>query len=246
MRAAAAVTVAVLLSCAVPLGAEARRTSRPGSWRSAAAARLQKLRRAPGSKGGTIGRVRAASARRARSAATRVKRTAARKVDRVARAGIPVGMIVTWLGAAQADPAHQMKYVVGGIAIAAVSAGVTWIRMMRGYRRDEQAMYDEFHARFDWRFGGSDPFAGASAGGGSTGGWQPPRVRPPIPKPPPGETWPADLVAVLDQMAGATSKDELKKIYRRAAPRYHPDVGGNEEQAKALNAFNTALQDALD
>jgi hypothetical protein len=247
VRLTVAITVAVLLSCAVPLGADAARTARQASWRSAAAAKLQKLRRAPGSKPGMLGRARAATAQRVRRAATRVKRTAARKVDRVARAGVPVGLVVTWLGAAQADPAHQMKYVLAGIAIATVSAAVMWVRMIRSQRREQAAFYADFQSRFGSVFDDFD-FAQASAAGGARtgGGWQPPRVRPPVPRPPPGETWPADLVAVLGEMARASDKDQLSKIYRRAAPRYHPDRGGNEEHAKTLNAYHTELQHALD
>ncbi|HEY8141633.1 MAG TPA: hypothetical protein VIG06_03145 [Kofleriaceae bacterium] len=239
MRAAVAVTVALLLSFAVPLGAEAGRASRPGGWRRAVAARIHNLRREPRSQPGLFGRARAATARRVKRVTTRVRQGAARRIDRVARGAVFAGIAVTWLGASQADPAHQMTYVVGGIAIAAVSAGIIWVRMIKGLRREEAAFAEEFHARFDSMFDDFESFAG---GGGS---WQPPRPRPPVPRPPPGETWPADLVAALEEMAGASDKDQLGKIYRRAAKRYHPDIGGDPEHSKTLNAFHTALEDAM-
>jgi hypothetical protein len=240
VRAAVTVTVAVLLSSGSPLDAEAGRASRPDAWRRAASARIHALRREPRSQPGLFGRARAATARRVKRVTTRVRQGAARRIDRAARVGVFAGMAVTWLGASQADPAHQMKYVVGGIALAAVSAGVLWIRIVKGMRRDEAAFADEFHARFDSMFEGFEPFAG-----GGHGSWPPPRLRPPVPRPPPGETWPADLVAALEEMADAGDKEQLGKIYRRAAKRYHPDIGGDPEHAKTLNAFHTALEDAL-
>lgn len=245
MRAIVAVTVAVLLTSVVAPDVEASRAARPGSWRAAAAARLGKLRRPPRKGGsGTLGRARDAASRLRTRGVTRVKRTAARSSQRIARAGIFVGLATVWLGAAKAEPAHQMKFVVGGIAIALVGASVAWVRMVRDGRRAAQAYHDEFHADFDAMF---EDFARFAADDGSAAGGQPPRVMAPEkPRPPEGTTWPVDLEAAFDEMAAATSKDQLSKIYRKAARRYHPDTGGDLEQSKALNAFYTGLQAALD
>ena len=131
-----------------------------------------------------------------------------------------------------------MKYVVGGIAIAAVSAGVAWFRMMRGYRRDEQAMYDQFHARFRLEIRSFRPLRGRLGGQ---------RQRRRV----------AASTRAAARPEGAAGRDLAGRPRRRprrdggrhqqgrAALRYHPDVGGNEEHAKTLNAFNTALQDAM-
>ncbi len=246
VRVIVAVTVSVLLTCAVAPDLGAARTGRPGTWRRSVASKLRRPRSKPRDSHQTFAR--AAFRRQAKRVKNRLGRIAQRRGQRIARAGIWVGMGLTWLGATHVEPAHQMKAVIGGIVLAAASAGVAWVGMIRESRRADRAFHDEFQARYDSLF---EDFHRANAAGGSgasgagAGGWQVPRLAPSIPRPPEGQTWPADLVAVLEEMASATSKKDLSRIYRAAAKRYHPDAAGDLEQSKALNGFYTDLQREL-
>ena len=249
VRALIAVTVAVLLTGAVAPDVSAARAGRPGTWRRAVASKLRRPRSKPRSSHQTLGRARAAIRRQAKRVKSRVGLTAKRHGQRIERAGIWVGVGMTWLGATQVAPAHQMKAVIGGILLAGASASVTWVRMIREGRREQRAFYQDFQSRFDTMFddferaqAASGAYAGAGGGGGD---WRMPHVAPETPRPPEGTTWPADLEAIFDQMAAATTKDQLSKIYRKAARRYHPDTGGDLEQSKALNGFNSELQRQL-
>lgn len=248
VRALIAVTVAVLLTGAVAPDVSAARAGRPGTWRRAVASKLRRPRSKPRSSHQRLGRARAAIRQQAKRVKSRIGLTAKRHGQRLERAGMWVGIGVTALGATtHVAPEHQMKAVIGGILLATASASVAWVRLIREGRREQRAFYKDFQSRFEFVFDDFERAQAASgAGGGSGGGdWQMPRAAPSIPRPPPGQSWPADLEAIFDQMAAATTKDQLSKIYRKAARRYHPDTGGDLEQSKALNGFNADLQRQL-
>jgi len=247
VRALVVVTVAVLLTSAVAPDVSAARAGRPGTWRQAVASKLRRPRSKPRSSHQRLGRARAAIRQQAKRVTSRIGLTAKRHGQRIERAGMWVGIGVTWLGATQVAPEHQMKAVIGGILLAGASASIAWVRMIREGRREQRTFYQDFQSRFDTMF---DDFERAQAASGAgagadAGDWRMPHVAPSIPRPPPGQSWPADLEAIFDQMAAATTKDQLSKIYRKAARRYHPDTGGDLEQSKALNGFNSELQRQL-
>ena len=53
---------------------------------------------------------------------------------------------------------------------------------------------------------------------------------------------PDDYYRILEVDKGAT-KEEIKKSFRKLSKKYHPDLGGNEEQFKKLNAAYNILSD---
>jgi hypothetical protein len=47
--------------------------------------------------------------------------------------------------------------------------------------------------------------------------------------------------AILNEFKGVEGINEAKKIYKKLAKKLHPDVGGDEESFKLLNAVYTDL-----